>query len=286
MEPPAMASPPKVHLHLSLSHVQAINAHIAPVTFYTNHGCPWAQRAQITLRALNIPYEEVIIPLDRPREPWYLKINPRGLVPSIKISNGILEDEILTESAIVSTFIAELFPSPTFWPASHSTPKSALERARISFFVDTFIGKANALMFPILKSEGDEKEKLGGELVQLLEKEIEPLLESAGPFFGGKESLTLAEVYRRVIQRLRLQTAVKQLTMVQALTAPFVLRYRAFAQKGLMPQSVLAGLDALPNYSKWSKALHEQDAVTFVFDGPTLADKTAEKIAKMKAEGK
>ena len=116
-------------------------------------------------------------------------------MPSIKISNGILEDEILTESAIVSTFIAELFPSPTFWPASYSTPTSALERARISFFVDTFISKVNGLLYPILKSEGEEKEKLGGDLVQVVEKEIEPLLKGAAPFFGGKESLTLAEVY-------------------------------------------------------------------------------------------
>ena len=53
-----------------------------------------------------------------------------------------------------------------------------------------------------------------------------------------------------------------------------------------MPNSLVTGLDALPNYSKWSKALHEQDAVTYIFDGPTLADRTAERIAKMKAEGK
>ena len=76
------------------------------------------------------------------------------------------------------------------------------------------------------------------------------------------------------------------LTFVQALTAPFVLRYRAYAQNGLMPESVLQGLDALPNYTKWSKALHEQDAVTYIFDGPALADGAAKRIAKMKAEGK
>ncbi|KAL8784771.1 MAG: hypothetical protein Q9195_008907 [Heterodermia aff. obscurata] len=255
------------------------------ITLYTNHSCPWAHRAHITLRALNIPYEEVIIPLDRPREPWYLKVNPRGLVPSIKISNGVLEDEILTESAIVSTFIAELFPSPTFWPASHSTPTSALERARISFFVDTFIGKANGLWYPILRSEGEEKEKLGGELLQVIVKEIEPLLEDAKPFFGGKESLTLAEVYRPRGSDDE-QWSARQLTIVQALTAPFVLRYQAFAEKGLLPKSVLNGLGALPNYSKWSKAIHEQDAATYIFDGPALADKTAERIAKQKAEGK
>ena len=164
------------------------------VTFYTNHLCPWAHRAQITLRALKIPYEEVIIPLDRPREPWYLDINPRGLVPSVKISNGILKDEIVTESAIVSTFLADSFPDSSFWPASRESPKSALTRARIAFFADTFVGKVNANLYQILKAEGEEKEKLGKELVEAMRKEIEPLLEGAGPFFGGSKSITLAEV--------------------------------------------------------------------------------------------
>lgn len=76
--------------------------------------------------------------------------------------------------------------------------------------MDTFIGKVNGLLYPLLKSEGEEKEKLGTELVQVVEKEIEPLLEGAQPFFGGKESLTLAEVNRRVIQMLRLRTAERK----------------------------------------------------------------------------
>lgn len=164
------------------------------VTFYTNHGCPWAHRAHITFRELNLPYEEVIIPLDRPRDPWYLEINPRGLLPSIKISNGLLKDEIITESAIVSTFLADSFPNPHFYPASRESPTSALTRARIAFFVDTWAIKVHTYILPIMKAEGKEEEKLSADLIAAVEKEIEPLLEGAGPFFGGSESMTLAEV--------------------------------------------------------------------------------------------
>ncbi len=46
------------------------------ITLYTNHACPWAHRAHIALKELGLPYEEVIIDLDTPREAWYLKINP------------------------------------------------------------------------------------------------------------------------------------------------------------------------------------------------------------------
>jgi glutathione S-transferase len=53
------------------------SAAVPKLTLYTNHGCPWAQRAHIALTELKLPYDEVIIPLDRPRDEWYLKeVNP------------------------------------------------------------------------------------------------------------------------------------------------------------------------------------------------------------------
>lgn len=62
------------------------------------------------------------------------------------------------------------------------------------FFADTFIGKVNSSMYQVLKAEEEEKERLGAELVEAVKKEIEPLLENAGPFFGDSKSITLAEV--------------------------------------------------------------------------------------------
>jgi glutathione S-transferase len=46
------------------------------IILYTNHLCPWAHRAHIALKELGLEYEEVIIDLDTPREPWYLEVNP------------------------------------------------------------------------------------------------------------------------------------------------------------------------------------------------------------------
>ena len=120
----------------------------------------------------------------------------------MKISNGILEDEIVTESAIVSTFVADMFPNSGFWPASRESPTSALTRARMTFFADTFVGKVNTSMYQLLKAEGEEKETLGAELVEAVRKEIEPLLEGAGPFFCGSQSITLAEVRANLTTRV------------------------------------------------------------------------------------
>lgn len=65
-----------------------------------------------------------------------------------------------------------------------------------------------------------------------------------------------------------------------------MLRYRAFSEGGLLPKGISKALDALPNYSRWSKALHEKDEVTYIFDGPLYAKRTAERMEKMKAEAK
>lgn len=59
------------------------------ITLYTNHGCPWAHRAHITLKELGLPYDEVIIDLEKPREEWYLKVNPVGTAkPNTLIDPG------------------------------------------------------------------------------------------------------------------------------------------------------------------------------------------------------
>lgn len=53
-----------------------------------------------------------------------------------------------------------------------------------------------------------------------------------------------------------------------------------------MPKSMVEGLDALPNYTKWSKAVRAEDSVTYVFDGPTTAARMTERIEKLKAGSK
>lgn len=233
------------------------------ITLYTNHGCPFAHRAHIAIKELGLPYEEVIIDLDKPREPWYLDINPRGLVPSIKYSNGLLKDEIITESAIVAQFLADSRPSHLL-PPSHEDPYAPLFRARIAFFTDTWNTKVQSNMYTIMKADGEEKERIAKETVAAVEKEIEPLLKDAAPFFGGKSELTLAEV----------------------IIAPFLLRFYALSNGDLMPKSLKEGLQKLPNFSKWADATLKQESVTYIWDEEKVVKRTGARIAKMKQAAK
>jgi len=193
----------------------------------------------------------------------YLDINPRGLVPSIKYSvPGLLDEEILTESAIVIQFLADSFPSPLL-PASKESPTSALTRARIAFFQDTWTTKIGPFLFHILTlSDPAQKEAKVDELIAALTKEIEPLLAHAKPFFGGSAQLTLAEVF----------------------AGPFLLRLDSYAADGeLAPHSLGEKMDALPNFGRWKKAVTSHQTVKRVYDEKKILEGTKARIAKMQA---
>jgi glutathione S-transferase len=235
-----------------------LNGTTPKITLYTNHGCPWAHRAHITLKELGLAYEEVIIDLDTPRPAWYLEINPRGLVPSIKYG-----DEILTESGIVSQFLADSYPSHLLPPSNASN--GALTRARIGFFVDTFFTKVNGKIFEGLRAADDSgKAAASAEVFGAIKKEIEPLLENAGPYFNGAAKMTLAE----------------------ALTGPFVLRLHAYARAGLLAETLEGELKGLPNYSAWAGNLVKQECVTCIWDEEGTMKRTKVRIEKMRAAAK
>lgn len=77
LSPSASAPTTPNHRRASTMAASVTNGAATPdITLYTNHGCPWAQRAHIALKELGLPFKEEIIDLDRPRDPWYLEINP------------------------------------------------------------------------------------------------------------------------------------------------------------------------------------------------------------------
>ncbi|KAJ4861242.1 glycosyl hydrolases family 18 domain-containing protein [Trichoderma breve] len=232
------------------------NIMTATIKLYTNHGCPWAHRAHIALAELKIPFEEEIIDLSVPRTPEYLAINPRGLVPSLSY-NG----QIITESAIVAQFLADAYPSHLV--PNGGTPEAALTRARINFFVDTFFSKVNSLYHKALFAKTDEEaEEAAAEFVKQLEKEVEPLLSDAAPYFGGSKTLTLAEV----------------------LTGSFILRLLSLPKNGVGPESLIKELPTkTPNFYKWATTVIEHPSVNGIWNEEKVVAGTKARLAKLKA---
>ncbi|KAL3457659.1 thioredoxin-like protein [Aspergillus heterothallicus] len=231
------------------------------IILYTSHLCPWAHRAHIALKELGLEYEEVIIDLDRPRDPWYLEINPRGLVPTISY-NGT----IIPESAIVTQLLADAHPSHLVPPSN--TVEGALQRAHISFFVDTFFSKVwTHAVASHRATSASERSAAATALVEAIEKNnVESLLypegegsSGSGPFFRGAEKLTLAE----------------------ALTGSFLLRLLSLhkPEYGLLAPELPRLLEErAPRFLKWAQAVVEQDSVNFIWDEKVVGTRTAKKF--------
>ncbi|KAI5798007.1 putative glutathione S-transferase [Peziza echinospora] len=228
------------------------------ITLYTNHLCPYAHRAHVALEELGLEFEEVHIPLDRPRDQWYLDINPRGLVPSLKYG-----DHIITESLIVTEFLADLAPSHLI--PQPNTVEGAVARARQRFFIDTFSTKILSFWmkaFQLGALPGTEAHtNFGNEFVAAIEKELEPLLHDAAPFFGGSDKPTLAEVN----------------------TGSFLLRLWALSttKSGeYIPAAAVRKLEALPNFGKWAKATLAHPSVLSIWDEDAVVTTTVKKYGR------
>jgi glutathione S-transferase len=225
------------------------------IIFYTNPTCPWAHRGYIALKELGLPYEEIVIDLETPREPWYLEVNPRGLVPALSY-NG----EIIVESGIVARFLADAHPSHLFPPSG--PVDNALYRARVDFFVDAFFSKVFSHVFAgVRAASAEERDEAAVTLVDSLAKEIEPLLEDGkGPFFGGSEKLTLVEV----------------------LTGSFLLRLYSWAKPeyGLLSAKIPQLLEKVPKTKRWIEATVQHESVTFIYDEALVASRTKKRFAK------
>ncbi|KAH7006857.1 glutathione S-transferase domain-containing protein [Ilyonectria destructans] len=226
------------------------------IKLYTNHNCPFAHRAHITLKELGLPYEEEIIDLSVPRTQEYLKINPRGLVPALSY-----DGEIITESAVVSQFLADAHPSHLV-PASDSK-EGALRRARINFFVDTYSTNVNSVFFKVFGAKSDDEvDELAGGLADVIAKEIEPLLKDAAPYFGGSEKVTMAEV----------------------LTAPFVVRLISFAKHGIFPKGLDSSLsEKAPNFYRWAKVVIDTPSVNFIYNEEVIMEAMKKRMPRFKS---
>ncbi|KAK6373357.1 hypothetical protein LTS17_008377 [Exophiala oligosperma] len=251
------------------------NGQFPKIKMYTNHGCGWCHRVQIVLKELGLPYEEVLVDLDNARPEWFLKMNPRGLVPVFQYTASPSSPTLtLTESGPIVSFLMDLYPSSSLLPTLPTGPSSppsiddvgkAHVRYRMAFFVDTYFTKINPFMFKIVGTEDVQaKEKLVDDCIALLEKEIEPLLAEAAPYFANS----------------------KELTLVEAMTAPFTTRLYDFANGEILPSSLGERMTGptLPVFARWMKLCAEHPSVLATWDKEYFIPRIIKRLPKAKAK--
>ncbi|KAL5225714.1 hypothetical protein ABZP36_012353 [Zizania latifolia] len=89
--------------------------------------CPFTQRVLLTIEEKHLPYDIKLVDLAN-KPDWFLKINPEGKVPIVK-----LEEQWVADSDVITQAIEEKYPEPSL-----ATPP---EKASIgSKIFSTFIG--------------------------------------------------------------------------------------------------------------------------------------------------
>jgi glutathione S-transferase len=81
---------------------------------YTYHNSICTQKALITLDEKGLPFETQYVDLFKNEQfqPWYLAVNPKGVVPALDH-----DGRIVTESTLICEYLDEIFPDPPLVPA-------------------------------------------------------------------------------------------------------------------------------------------------------------------------
>ena len=153
------------------------------------------------------------------------------------------------ESTPIVEFLTELYPSH-LTPYSGNALVDGIARHRQRFFVDTFFTKMTPLLYKLMStSEREGQMKLVDDFIAHVEKEIEPNLVDANPFFGGSKTITVVEV-RTPSQRHRSPSLI----INQAMCMPFVMLIEDMGDDVVWPAALRERMLSFPNCSTWYKA--------------------------------
>lgn len=119
---------------------------------YWGSGSPFAWRVMLTLEVKRLPYESKLLEFSKEdhKSPGYLKLNPRGKVPTLK--DG---DFVLYESLAIMAYLDRKHPDPSIFGR---TPQEAgLIWRAISETESYLVPAGNKVIAPIFFGKGLEK---------------------------------------------------------------------------------------------------------------------------------
>lgn len=162
---------------------------------YSGWFCPFVQRVWITLEEKKIPYRYQEINPYR-KDASFLKLNPRGLVPTLGVTTTTTKDEQqqqqpLIESNIICEYLDETFPQQ----APLLLPRDPFQRAKLRIAVDYVTSRIIPAFHRFLQHTldkpyplADARREFRAALVTWI-RDADP----AGPFYAGAH-LSLPDV--------------------------------------------------------------------------------------------
>lgn len=142
----------------------------------------WSMRAWLVAKASQLPFEEILIPLDQPNTTSEI----RKYSPSLKVPCLIDGDLQVWDSLSICEYLAELAPNRHLWP---SNPKlKALARSYVSEMHSGFTGLRSQLSMDLrLKMEIRHlTPQTIDDIQRILKLWTDALERSKGPFLFGE----------------------------------------------------------------------------------------------------
>jgi len=106
-----------------------------PLKLYGGWFCPFVQRSWIVLHEKQIPHQYIEINPYK-KDPEFLKMNPRGLVPTLAVPVDVKgnEQRPLYDSTVLCEYLNEAYAGNNYGP--HLLPETPYDRARCRLWID------------------------------------------------------------------------------------------------------------------------------------------------------
>ncbi len=207
---------------------------------YWGSGSPFAWRVMLTLEVKRLPYDSKLLEFSKEqhKSPDYLKLNPRGKVPTLK--DG---DFVLYESLAIMSYLDRKFPEPPIF--GRSPQETGLIWRRISE-TDSYLAEPGAKVIrPIFFGKGlDKTEELqtaAATIRQELNK-LDSALANSTWLVGGQ--LSAADIALFPMIQIVLRAASKEAAK------PLNLRFLPLAEKYPNIAAWVKRVENLPGYER------------------------------------
>ncbi|GJC89812.1 glutathione S-transferase omega-1 [Colletotrichum liriopes] len=165
-----------------------------PLKLYGGWFCPFVQRSWIVLHEKQIQHQYIEINPYK-KDPEFLKMNPRGLIPTLAVPVDVKgnEQRPLYDSTVVSEYLDEAYAGNNYGP--HLLPETPYDRARCRLWIDHINSRVVPAFYKFIQHTPEKEysieqardEFLGN--IKTFTKEMDP----EGPWFLG-QTFSLVDV--------------------------------------------------------------------------------------------
>ncbi len=210
------------------------------IELYWGSGSPFAWRVMLTLEVKRLAYESKLLEFSKGdhKTPGYLKLNPRGKVPTLK--DG---DFVLYESLAIMSYLDRKYPDPPLF--GRTAEETGLIWRALAECESYMLPAGDKLIRPIFFGKGLDKVEEIQQAAEALRQELKLLDERlAGSQWLVGDKISAADVGVFPFLQLLLRAASKEAAQ------PFNFGFIPLAQSFPNIARWVQRIESLPNYQR------------------------------------